>query len=104
MLVTSRDPDLYCPEAPATLVKVDADRIAEARERQRETGCPFFVTLAREDLMTREPALQLVQHYGQKLFAQLWTARRVRFVFEKSAELPDFAREFRASRMWINGP
>ncbi len=93
VLVTSRDPDLYCPEAPGTLVKVDADKIAEARERQRETGCPLFVTLAREGLIVREPALQLVQHHGQKLFAQLWTARRVRFVFETSAELPAFARE-----------
>jgi hypothetical protein len=72
---------------------MDADRIAEARERQRERGCPLFATLAREGLITREPALQLVQHYGQKLFAQLWAMRRVRFVFEKSAELPGFARE-----------
>jgi CheY-like chemotaxis protein len=93
VLVTTLDPDLYCPEAPATLVNMDADRIAEARERQRETGCPFFAALAREGLITREPALQLVQHYGQKLFAQLWTTRRVRFAFEKSAELPGFARE-----------
>jgi hypothetical protein len=91
--VTSRDPDLYCADAPATLVDVDEDRIAEARERQRETSCPLFITLAREDLISREDALQQVQHYGQKLFAQLWTTRRVRFVFERSAELPDFAGE-----------
>ena len=38
-----------------------------------------------------EPAQQLVQHYGQKLFAQLWTAKRVRFVFEQSEDLPDYA-------------
>jgi hypothetical protein len=74
-------------------VNVNADRIAEAREQQRETSCPLFATLAREGLIAREPALQLAQHYGQKLFAQLWTARRVRFAFEKSAELPGFARE-----------
>ena len=30
--------------------------------------------------------MQLVQHYGQKLFAQLWTAPRVRFMFEQSRE------------------
>jgi hypothetical protein len=35
----------------------------------------------------------LVQHYGQKLFAQLWTAQRVRLVFEQSAELPAYAGE-----------
>ncbi len=93
LFVTSRDPDLYCPEAPATLVNVDPDRLAEARDEQRASSCPLFVTLVREGLITREPALQLVQHYGQKLFAQLWTARRVRFVFEKNAELPSFARQ-----------
>ncbi len=92
-LVTTRDPDLYCPEAPITLVNVDAERIVQARAQQNETGCPLFITLAREGLIIREPAVQLVQHYGQKLFAQLWTARRVRFVFELSAEVPDYARE-----------
>ena len=93
VLVTSRDPNLYCPDAPFTLVNLDEDRIAETREQPRETICPLFISLAREDLIVREPALQLVQHYGQKLFAPLWTARRVRFVFEKSAELPDFAHD-----------
>lgn len=93
VLVTTRDPELYCPEAPITLVNVDADEIAEARADQAETGAPLFVTLARDGLILREPAQQLVQHYGQKLFAQLWTARRVRFVFEQSAELPDYSRD-----------
>jgi hypothetical protein len=41
----------------------------------------------------REPAQQLVQHYGQKLFAQLWGAKRVRFVFEQSEQVPDYANE-----------
>jgi hypothetical protein len=89
--VTAHDPELYCSEAPITLVNLDAEKIAQARERQKDTGCPLFLTLAGEDLILREPALQLVQHYGQKLFAQLWTARRVRFVFEQNAELPDYA-------------
>ena len=90
ILVTTRDPELYCPEAPITLVNVDTARTAEAREQQRETGCPLFITLARAELILREPAQQLVQHYGQKLFAQLWTAARVRFSFEQSEALPDF--------------
>jgi hypothetical protein len=41
-------------------------------------------------LILREPALQLVQHYGQKLFAQLWTAPRVRILFEQHDNLPDY--------------
>jgi len=93
VLATTRDPELYCPDAPITLVNVDAAQVAEARARQSETGCPLFLTLARENLILHDPALQLVQHYGQKLFSQLWPAPRVRFVFEQSAQPPAFASE-----------
>lgn len=93
ILVTTRDPQLYCPEAPITLVNVDAEKLEQARAEQRETACPVFLTLAREELILHEPAVQLVQHYGQKLFAQLWTAPRVRFVFEQSETLPDYAQD-----------
>src|ERR1700704_2042913 len=88
-LVTTRDPELYCPEAPITLVNVDAQRIEAARGQQRETGCPLFITLAQENLILREPAMQLTQHHGQKLFAELWSAPCVRFSFEQGP-LPDF--------------
>jgi hypothetical protein len=91
VLVTTRDPVLYCPEAPITLVNVDAEQTEKGRVEQRETGCPLFLTLAREGLILHEPAVQLVQHYGQKLFAQLWTAAKVRFVFEQSETLPEFS-------------
>lgn len=90
VLVTTRDPVLYCPEAPITLVNVDAEQTEKGRAEQRETGCPLFLTLAREGLILKEPAVQLVQHYGQKLFAQLWTEKKVRFVFEQSETLPEF--------------
>ena len=93
ILVTTRDPQLYCPEAPITLVNVNAEQTEQARAQQRETGCPVFLTLAREELILNEPAVQLVQHYGQKLFAQLWTARRVRFVFDQSEALPEYCRD-----------
>lgn len=91
VLVTTRDPHLYCPEAPITLVNVDAEQSERGRAEQRETGCPLFLSLAREGSILREPAVQLVQHYGQKLFAQLWTAKKVRFVFEQTDTLPEFS-------------
>lgn len=90
VLATTRNPDLYCPETPITLVNLDADRVAAARNQQLESGCPPFLTLAQENLILQEPVLQLVQHYGQKVFAQLWTAPRVRFVFHRG-ELPSYA-------------
>jgi DNA-binding response OmpR family regulator len=93
MLTTTSDPDLYCGEAPITLVNVDSDRLEQARGSQRQSGAPLFMTLMRDDALQREPALQLVQHYGERLFAQVWCASRVRFVFEKLETLPDFARE-----------
>ena len=96
VLVTTRDAEGYCAEAPVTLVNIDPDRVAAARETQTQTGCPLFITLVREDLILRDPALQLVQHYGQKLFAQQWSAPRVRFAFEQTSELPDFTNDIPA--------
>jgi DNA-binding response OmpR family regulator len=93
VLATTRDPELYCSEAPITLVNVAQEKIDDARAQQRETGCPLFITLAQDADILQEPAAQLVQHYGQKLFAQLWTAPRVRFLFEQSAVLPAYATE-----------
>jgi len=90
LFATSRDPEVYCSEAPVTLSNVDPDRIAAARAQQQETGCPMFVTLAQENLILHEPAMQLTQHHGQKLFAELWSAPCVRFSFHQGA-LPDFA-------------
>ncbi len=90
VLATTRDPELYCPEAPVTLLNVDAEKIASARDQQRQSGCPLFLTLAQEDLILQEPAAQLVQHYGQKLFAQVWTASFVRFAFYQG-DLPSYA-------------
>jgi DNA-binding response OmpR family regulator len=87
---TTRDPEIYCPEAPVTLTNVDPDRIANAREEQRQSGCPIFITLASEDLIMQEPAAQLVQHHGQRLFAQLWTTPNVRYSFERQ-DLPSYA-------------
>src|ERR1051326_2503717 len=90
LFATSRDPEIYCPEAPVTLSNVDPDRIAAARAQQQETACPLFITLMHEDLILHEPAAQLVQHHGQKMFAQLWSAPGVRFSFQQG-EPPDFA-------------
>jgi len=87
VLVTTRDAEAYC---------LEADRVAAARETQTQTGCPLFITLVREDLILRDPALQLIQHYGQKLFAQQWSASRVRFAFEQTSKLPDFTNDIPA--------
>jgi len=91
LFATSRDPDLYSAgEAPVSLSNIDPDRIAAARARQQETGCPPFISLTEENLILHEPASQLVQHHGQKLFASLWSAPGVRFSFQQG-NLPSYA-------------
>ena len=87
IFVTSRDSELYCPETPAVLANVDAEIVAKARSQQSETGTSFFLTLARQESIARQPAMELMQHYGQRLFSQLWTAPRVWIMFEKNAGL-----------------
>ncbi|MGI8889912.1 MAG: response regulator [Chthoniobacterales bacterium] len=91
VVVTSRNPSLYCEETPVTLLNVDQEKIEAARARQTKEGCPIFLTLAEEGLILREPGLQLVQHHGQRLFSQLWTDR-VRFTFEQQP-LPAFSQD-----------
>jgi CheY-like chemotaxis protein len=40
ILATTRDAELYCAEAPITLVNIDEQRVADARNQQRENGRP----------------------------------------------------------------
>ena len=87
VFATTRDPDLYCQETPAVLANVDAEIVAKARAQQSETGTPFFLALARQQSIPRQPAIELVQHYGQRLFSQLWSVPSVWIMFEKNAEL-----------------
>src|SRR5947208_4196891 len=67
IFVTTRDPELYCPETPDVLANVDVVIVDRARDQQRETGGPFFLILAHEESIDRQPAMELIQHYGQRL-------------------------------------
>jgi hypothetical protein len=87
VLVTTRDPALYCPEVPDVLTDVDVVVVERAREQQREKGTPFLLTLARQESIVLDAATELMRQYGQKLFSQLWTAPRAWIMFEKNAEL-----------------
>jgi hypothetical protein len=87
VLVTTRDPALYCPEVPDVLTDVDVVVVERAREQQRETGTPFLLTLARQESIALDAATELMPQYGQKLFSRLWTAPRAWIMFEKNADL-----------------
>jgi hypothetical protein len=87
VLVTTRDPDLYCPGTPALFADVDVVVVARARAYQNETATPFFLTLAREESIDLDAATESMQRYGQKLFSRLWTAPWVWVMFDKKADL-----------------
>ncbi len=87
VFVTTRAADLYCPETPALLANVDVVQVDRARAQQKESGTPFFLTLAREESIGFDAATQLTREYGQKLFSELWTAPRPWIMFEKNADL-----------------
>jgi hypothetical protein len=87
VLVTSRDPDLYCPEAPDALRGVDAEIVNRSRDQQKEDGTPFLLTLARNESIEREAAFDIMRLQGQLLFSKLWSAPNVWIMFEKNADL-----------------
>lgn len=87
VLVTTRDPDLYCPDTPDVLGGVDVVMVDRARDNQRKNGTPFLLTLLREESIARDTGMELIQEYGQKLFSKLWTASRAWIMFEKNADL-----------------
>lgn len=87
VLATTRDPELYSPETPTIVANVDPKLIADARDQQQETGTPFILSLARNESIERQPALELIRQQGQLLFSQLWLAPNVWIMFEKNPEL-----------------
>ena len=87
LFATTRDWDLYCPETPSIVAKVDAEIVANARDQQKENGTPFVLTLARSESIERQPAFDLIRHQSQLLFSKLWSAPNVWIMFEKNADL-----------------
>jgi hypothetical protein len=87
VLATTRNPELYCPETPSIVANVDPEVLANARDQQKENGTPFLLTLARNESIERQPALDLIRHQGQLLFSKLWSAPNVWIMFEKNADL-----------------
>jgi hypothetical protein len=87
VLATTRDPDLYCPEAPDLLRGVDVVLVERARDQQKEDGTPFLLTLARNESIERQAAFDAMRHQGQLLFSKLWSAPNVWIMFEKNADL-----------------
>lgn len=93
-LVTTRDTKEYLEGAAISLPRHHAELAGQARQYQSETGCPLFLPLVRRNVFALEEALDLTEEYGGRLFAGLWTRRKLRFEFEELKELPGYVREF----------
>src|SRR5204862_4753393 len=65
ILATTRDPELYCPETLPILANVYREDVENARDQEQEDGTPFPITLARNESIERQPALDLIRHQGQ---------------------------------------
>lgn len=102
ILITSRDVGLYLQDSPVILSSQHAELIRRARQRQTDTGCPLFLTLAAEGILSPEDAIEMAQEHGERMFATLWTRRRLHFEFECTKSLPEFARSFPKSSSAIH--
>ena len=94
VLATTRDPELYCPEAPITLVNID-------EERSRTLGSSSARPDGRSSSPSRRKASSFASRRAARAALRAKTFRaaldrpRVRFMFEQSDDLPSYAQSFR---------
>lgn len=95
LMATTKNVDLYKEGAEHALPPMDRDKLDTVYRGQRDSGTPFFILLGLQHVLLQEELEQLVHEYGQRLFAKLWTSRRVYYECEKLSGLPEFARNYR---------
>ncbi len=95
LMATTRNVDLYREGAEHALPPMDRDQLEAVYRGQRDSGTPFFILLGLCQVLLQEELEQLVHEYGQRLFARLWTSRRVYYECEKMHALPEFAQNYR---------
>ena len=81
-LATTRDPELYCPGSAGHLDQCRCGKNRQCARAATRKRLPAFPYPCGRESDLQEPATQLVQHHGQKLFAQLWSMPRIRFSFQ----------------------
>jgi len=95
LMATTKNVDLYKEGAEHALPPMDRDKLDTVYRGQKDSGTPFFILLGLRHILMQEELEQLVHEYGQRLFAKLWTSRRVYYECEKLSSLPEFAQNYR---------
>lgn len=91
LLVTTRDDQAYLKNCTFSFNPEQLAEVANALKIQQGNGCPVFMSLFDQQLMHYPEAVALCQEQGWRVFAPAWTTHRVRFEFEPSSILPDYA-------------
>ncbi len=89
VMLTCRNARRFLEGAASGLPAVEPEALEKASAVQAGSGCPVFLTLAREGLLPADEAAQRCLEQGWRLFAPAWSAARGRFHFVTSA-LPEF--------------
>lgn len=91
LLVTTRDDQAYLKNCTFSFNPEQLAEVANALKTQQQNGCPVFMSLFAQQLMHYPEAVGMCQEQGWRVFAPAWTTHRVRFEFEPSSILPDYA-------------
>ncbi len=90
LLATTRDTVRYAEEMANTNAILAAQGIGMAHEIQRSNGCPVYLTLAREGVITKEQAIDEARYQSVRLVARAWLGDRTSYEFERLPLLPDY--------------
>ncbi len=90
LLATTRDTAQYISEIPAPSTLMSLPGIGMASEIQRSTGCPIYLTLAREGAMGWEEAVDETRLQSNRLVARAWEGERTSYEFERLPIMPDY--------------
>ena len=94
LVLSTKDADIYATCAAEILPeKVSQATLDEAVEQQRVNGTPFLLTLGTSGLLPKSAAISLLDRFGQRHFARLWSQRDrpMHYEFSLLDALPSYA-------------
>ena len=84
----SKDIDFYLKDFPYPLDGINPALLSKAKNNQRESGYPLFISLYDLGQLELEGALTCAQEQSQRLFSQTWVQPTLNFEFTPSSQLP----------------
>ena len=91
IVTTTKDPVAFgCSPSTARLLRLHEDDLNICSQVQMQTGCPFFLTLARGNLLTMPEAIRFSIQQGTKLFSYTWKVRHPALRWRPLDSLPEF--------------